>query len=398
VPSHSKAPPRSGGKRGSSGTEIAARQRELYTLPLDQFTRARDALAKEVASKGRAKEAQAIRKLKRPVVGAWVVNRIAQQHPERIEAFLASARALEKAHRRAMSGLSAEHLKVANRAFQQALDALLKEATASLAATGRPATGDLIRQIEESLRAAALGTEEERSTLVQGMLTRPLQSSGFGSFSPLLLVGPAPRRAAPKPERASPARRTEEAPAPAAPPSGGGKVLRGPWAPREDTAEVPAHPSPAPKRQIARPRSHPPKRQARGESAAEARRQREAELRQLRREAKQRADEAARTERSARQSVVRTQAVLRTTKGKTLAARRALESAESRVLRAREALEAAEELAHRAREELEQAEESERSQEEEAARADKEAAAAERAVAQARHQLKQAESRLHHWA
>jgi hypothetical protein len=382
VPSHSKAPPRSGGKRGSSGTEIAARQRELYALPLDQFTRARDALAKEVSSKGRAKEAQAIRKLKRPVVAAWVVNRLAQEHPERIETFLASARALEKAHRRAMSGLSPEHLKEANRAFQQALDALLKEVTASLAATGRPATGDLIRQVEETLRAAALGTEEERSTLVQGMLTRPLQSSGFGSFSPLLLVGPAPRRAAPAP-----------------PPSGGGKVLRGPWSPREDTAEAPAHPSPAPKRQIAPPRPHPPKRQqARHESAAEAGRQREAELRQLRREAKQQANEAARTERSSRQSVVRTQAVLRTTRGKTLAARRALESAEARVLRAREALEAAEELALRAREELEQAEESERSHEEEAAHADEQAAAAERALTQARRQLEQAESRLHHKA
>lgn len=380
MPSRSKAPPRSGGKRGSSGTEIAARQRELYALPLDQFTRARDALAKEVSSKGRAKEAQAIRKLKRPVVAAWVVNRLAQQHPERIETFLDSARDLEKAHRRAMAGLSPEHLKEANRAFQQALDALLKEVNASLAATGRPTTGDLIRQIEETLRAAALGTEEERSILAQGMLTRPLQSSGFGSFSPLLLVGSAPRRAAPA---TSPS------------PSGGGKVLRGPWAPREDTAEVPAHPSPAPKRHIAPPRSRPPKRQARDESAAEARRQRESELRQLRREAKQRANEAARAERSARQSVVRTQAVLSTTKGKTLAARRALESAEARVLRAREALGAAEELARGAREELERAEESELTQEEEAARADEEAAAAKEALTQAHHQLEQAESRLH---
>jgi hypothetical protein len=395
VASHSKAPPRSGGKRGSRGTELAARQRELYALPLDQFTRARDALAKELASKGRAKEAQAIRKLKRPVVAAWIVNRLAQQHPERIETFLASARALEKAHRRAMSGLPPEHLKEANRAFQQALDALLKEVNASLAETGRPATGDLIRQAEETLRAAALGTEEERSTLVQGILTRPLQSSGFGSFSPLLLVGPTPRRAAPKSESAPPARRTEETPAPALPPSGGGKVLRGPWAPREDTAEVPARPPPAPKRQIATPRPHPAKRQARDKSAAEAWRQREAELRRLRREAKQRADEAARAERSARQSVVRTQAVLRTTKGKTLAARRALESAEARALRAREALEAAEELALRAREALEQAEESERSQEEEAAGAEEQAAAAERALTQARRQLEQAESRLH---
>lgn len=393
--SRSKAPPRSGGKRGGTGAELAARQRELYALPPDQFTRARDALAKELASKGQSKEAQAIRKLKRPVVAAWVINRLAQQHPERIETFLASARALEKAHRRAMSGVAAEPFKEANRAFQQSLDALLKEVNASLAATGRTATGDLIRLVEETLRAAALGTEEERSALVQGVLTRPLQSSGFGSFSPLLLVGPVPKRASPKPAAPPPARRTEAPPEPTPPRSeGGGKVLRGPWALREDTVEAPARPSPATKREIAPPPPRPSKRQAREESAAEARLQREVELRQLRREAKQQADEAARAERNARQSAVRLHAVLRTARGKTAAARRTLESAEARVQRAREALEAAEELALRAREDLERAEESERAQEEEVVQADEQAASAERTLTQARRQLEQAESRM----
>lgn len=381
--SRSKAPPRSGGKRGGTGAELAARQRELYALPPDQFTRARDVLAKELASKGQSKEAQAIRKLKRPVVAAWVINRLAQQHPERIEAFLASARALEKAHRRAMSGVAAEPFKEANRAFQQSLDALLKEVNASLAATGRPATGDLIRLVEETLRAAALGTEEERSALIQGVLTRPLQSSGFGSFSPLLLVGPVPKRASPKSAAPPPARRTEAPPEPTPPPSEeGAKVLRGPW------------PSPAPKRESAPPPPRPSKRQAREESAAEARRQREVDLRQVRREAKQQADEAARAERNARQSAVRLHAVLRTARGKTAAARRALESAEARVQRAREALEAAEELALRAREDLERAEEAERAQEAEAVQADEQAASAERVLTQARRQLDQAETRL----
>ncbi|HYH97210.1 hypothetical protein [Hyalangium sp.] len=380
--SHSKAPPRSGGKRGSSEAEIATRQRELYALPLDQFTRARDALAKELASKGRAKDAQAIRKLKRPVVGAWVVNRLAQQQPEHLGEFLDSARALEKAHRRAMSGLASEPFKEANRAFQQSLDALMKDITALLAATGRPATGDLIRQVEETLRTAALGTEEERTVLTQGTLTQPLRSSGFGSFSPLLLVGPSPAHTSRKPARAPPGRRPEKPPAPPAPapPPAGGKVLRGPWTPREDEVEAPARPPPAAKPRIAPPVPHPPKRQAREAAAAEARHQREAELRQLRREAKQRADEAARADRSARQALVRTQAALRTTKGKTLQARRALENAESQVRRAREALEGAEEA--------------ERVQAEEASRVDEQATAAKRELTHARRHLEQAESRV----
>jgi hypothetical protein len=380
VSSHSKAPPRSGGKRGSTEAEITARQRELYALPLDQFTRARDALAKELASKGRAKDAQAIRKLKRPVVGAWVVNRLAQQQPKHLGEFLDAARALEKAHRRAMSGLASEPLKEANRTFQQALDALMKDVTALLAATGRPATGDLIRQVEETLRTAALGTEDERTILTQGTLTQPLRSSGFGSFSPLLLVGPSPARTSRKPAKAPPSRQSEKPPEPPAPapPTAGGKVLRGPWAPREDGVEAPARPPPTAKPHIAPP--HPPKRQAREAAAGEARHEREAELRQFRREAKQRADEAARADRSARHALVRTQAALRITKGKTLQARRALENAESQV--------------RRAREDLERAEEAERAQAEEASRVNEQAVDARRELTQARRHLEQAESRV----
>jgi len=397
VASHSKAPPGSRGKQGSTDADIAARQRELYALPLDQFTRARDALAKELAAQGRTQEAQTIRKLKRPVVAAWIVNRLAQQQPEHLDKFLAAAHALEMAHRRAMSGLASEQLKDANRAFQQALDALMKDVNASLTELGRDATGDLIRQVEETLRAAALGTAEERAILVRGTLTQPLRSSGFGSLSPLMLVGPSPERTAPKPAKPPPSRRPEKAPerpAPAPPPTHA-KVLRGPWTPREEEAEAPARAPPSPKPHAAPPVSPAQKRKAREAAEAEARNQRDAELRQLRREAKQGADEAAQAERNARHALVRTQAALRTTQGKTLQARRVLEAAEAKVLHAREALEAAEELAREAREELQRAEEAERAQSEEAERADEQAAVAERALTQARRHLEQAESRLH---
>ncbi|MFL5346667.1 MAG: hypothetical protein ACJ8AT_17945 [Hyalangium sp.] len=381
--SHSKSPPRSRGKRGSSEAELSARQRELYALPLEEFTRARDALAKELAAKGRAQDAQAIKKLKRPVVAAWVVNQLAHQHPDHLEELLAAARSLEKAQRRAMSGLASEPLKEANRAFQRALDTLMKDVTTSLAATGRPAMGDLIRQVDETLRTAALGSEEDRSTLTQGMLTRPLHSSGFGPFSGLELVGAATDRAPRRPEKPPPSPRPAkpaERPAPSAPPTGG-KVLHGPWKPQ-----------PAPPKRTAPPPA--PRRPSRAETQAQARQQREVELRQLRREARQQAEQANQAERNARQSVVRTNAVLRTAEAKTRHARGALEAAETKAQKAREALEAAEEQARRAREALEAAQEAEQAQAEEASRAEEEARAAEQALTQARRHLQQTESRL----
>jgi hypothetical protein len=397
VPSHSKEPPRSGGKRGSNGAELSARQRELYALPLAEFTRARDALAKELASKGKTKEAQATRKLKRPVVAAWVVNQLAHQHPDHLEELLAAARSLEKAQRRALSGLAPEPLKEANRAFQRALDALMNDVNASLAATGRPAMGELIRQVDETLRTAALGTEEDRSALTQGMLTQPLRSSGFGAFASLELVSPsAPspqRRPAKPPPSPRPAKPIEPpAPAPAAHPAGG-KVLHGPWVRREKD-EAPARKPPPPERPVSPPAPRPSKKQSREEARAEARQQRDAELRQLRREARQQAEEAAQAERNARQTVVRTNAVLRTAEGKTRHARQVLEAAEAKAQKAREALEAAEEQARRARGVLEAALQAEREQAEEASRAEQAAQSAEQALTQARRHLQQAESHL----
>lgn len=395
--SRSKAPPGSRGKQGSSEAEIVARQRALYVLPLDQFTRARDALAKELATEGHTQEAQAIKKLKRPVLPAWIVNRLAQGQPEHLDQFLSSAHALELAHRRAMSGLAADQLKDANRAFQQSLDVLMKDVNASLSELGRDATGDLIRQVEETLRAAALGTAEERTILARGTLTQPLRSSGFGSLSPLMLVGPAPERPAPKPPKPPPSHRPEKAPERPAPTPhrADAKVLRGPWAPREEEEQIPVRTMPSPKPHAAPAESPAEKRKAREEAEAEARHQRDAELRQLRREAKQSADEATLAEKNARHNLVRAQAALRTMKAQTLQARRVLETAETKVLRAREALEAAEELARQAREELQNAEEAERAQTEEAERADEQAAVAERTLTKARRHLEQTESRLH---
>lgn len=398
--SHSKAPPGSRGKQGSSEAEIAARQRALYVLPLDQFTRARDTLAKELSTEGHTQEAQAIKKLKRPVVPAWIVNRLAQGQPEHMDQFLSAAHALELAHRRAMSGLATDQLKDANRSFQQALEVLMKDVNASLGELGREATGDLIRQVEETLRAAALGTAEERAILARGTLTQPLRSSGFGSLSPLMLVGSAPARTVPKPPKSpkpAPSRPPEKAPERPAPVPhrAEAKVLRGPWTPREEEEQIPVRTIQRPKPHAAPAESPAQKRKAREEAEAEAQQQRDAELRQHRREAKQRADEAVLAEKNARHALVRIQAALRTTKAQTLQARRVLETAEAKVLRAREALEAAEELARQAREELQNTEEAERAQTEEAERADEQAAEAERALTQARRHLEQAESRLH---
>lgn len=387
VASRPKTPSRSGGKRGTPPEdELLSRQRALYSLPLGEFTHARNALAKELKAKGQTKEATATQQLKRPVVTAWAVNQLAHRAPEKIEALLAAARTLEAAHRKALSGLGPQALKEANRAFQQTLDALMTEAHRLLSTEGRAITSELFRQAEETLRAAALGTEEDRATLAQGMLTQPLQQAGLGAFSPLTLMGSSPaarpeRRVQERPSNRQ-AAKSAPAPAPARPVSHGGVVLKGPWEPRKVEPRAPPPPAPPPEA--------PSKRQLREEHAAEQKRSRTEELHQRRREAEQQARETqARLERTTqlqqRRRELKQQAerAERTQRGATLEVARAqayLKSAEVKTLRMRQAFEQA------------QAAERERAEAVEQARA--QAQAAEQALEQARSELQEVEESL----
>jgi hypothetical protein len=380
VASRPKAPSRQGGKRGGQEEDVLSRQRALYVLPLEEFTSARNALAQELKTKGQTQQAQATRQLKRPVVPAWVVNQLAQRSPEKVEALLAAARTLESAHRKALSGHGPEALKEANRAFQQTLDGLMAEAHKTMATQGRAVTSELFRQVEETLRAAALGTEEDRATLSQGMLTQPLQQSGLGAFSPLTLIGPSARE---RPERRvqerPSARRSAARPpveaAPSPPASRGGVVLKGPWAPRKEEAPPLAPPEAPTKRHLRKEqeaqdkrkraeelhqRRHEAQQQAR---EAQARIKRTAELQQRRREAKHQLERVERAERSASLEVARTQAALKAAEVKTLRMRQAFEQAQEAereraevVERARAQAEASAQALEQARRELQELE------------------------------------------
>ncbi|MDY7233127.1 hypothetical protein [Hyalangium rubrum] len=366
--------------------------------------RARNALAGELKTQGQTKQAQATRQLRRPVVAAWAVNQLVHHAPEKLERLMEAARALEKAHRRALSGLGAEDLKVANRAFQQALDPLMAEASATLSAAGRPPTSELTRQIEETLRAGSLGTEEERAPLAQGMLTQPLRQSGFGALSPLLLVGPSPEaRTRPKARAQKPTPRATRPPAPTTPaPPAEGVVLRGPWRTRDEAEEAPEPPAPPPKRQSRETRTS----QAQAQRAAkleqrrqenrkraleaEARRNRDAELARLRQETKQRARDAeARRERDAELTRLRREARQQVER-----AERTERGASLDVKRAEALLKAAQAKTQRMREAFEQAEAAEQQRAEEVAHVREEAQTATRALEQARSALRELDSRL----
>jgi hypothetical protein len=166
----------------------------LYQLPLEEFTPARNALAKEAGADGAA-----IKKLQKPPLAAWAINQVYWRNRPAFHAFTASASALRSAHTAVVSGKKGD-LRAAGEAHEQALESVLKTALAILRDSGHPVTDATKQAIATTLRALPASAD------APGRLSRTLQPSGFELLAGLPSVASA---AATKREAAS----TKERPA-----------------------------------------------------------------------------------------------------------------------------------------------------------------------------------------
>jgi hypothetical protein len=145
---------------------------DLYTLPLDQFTPARDLLARSLRSQDRGDEAQEVVKLRKPSVAAWALNRAARSNPELVQRLRESHRALREAG-------SMEAMKSASETRRRAVAALVAAAVSELRDDGRPDSPQTREKITSTLLAVATDPEGE-TQLEEGRLVRELEPSGTG--------------------------------------------------------------------------------------------------------------------------------------------------------------------------------------------------------------------------
>src|SRR5687768_9784304 len=73
---------------------------ELYTLPLDEFTKARNAIAKTLSGK----EKKDVASLVKPSLAMWVVNQLYWQDAPTYKALIDASEKLRSAHRAALNG------------------------------------------------------------------------------------------------------------------------------------------------------------------------------------------------------------------------------------------------------------------------------------------------------
>src|SRR3954466_3024782 len=97
---------------------------ELYGLPQDEFTPARDAKAKELKGDPDSKDlAAAVKKLKKPSVAAWVVNLFVRLRADQVEQVIAVGTAL----REAQEGMDGAELRALTRHRRQVTSAVTQQ-------------------------------------------------------------------------------------------------------------------------------------------------------------------------------------------------------------------------------------------------------------------------------
>jgi hypothetical protein len=187
----------------------------LLALPPARFTAARAEVARALAARGDP-AAAGVRKLRRPLGLAWVLNRLSRDHPAEVHALLDAGDRLRAGQRRAVSGAGAGALREAEGEVRERARGLRGEAERLLAAEGRPAPATTLARIELLLRVAASGPGREDLAAARLDREPAVGDAGLSGFT--LLAGggtaapPAPeRREVPGPARG--ARSTAAAPA-----------------------------------------------------------------------------------------------------------------------------------------------------------------------------------------
>ena len=141
---------------------------ELYGLPLDEFTKERDALARRLRSDGRREEAAEVAELRKPVLAAWLVNRLARERRDDVRELVAAADAVRK-------GEADAHDR-----FRRTADELVRAARDLVAGDGRKPTDAVLRDVATTLRAAAAA---DPTLLTSGRLTQPVEATGFEAMA-----------------------------------------------------------------------------------------------------------------------------------------------------------------------------------------------------------------------
>ncbi|MGZ6545414.1 MAG: hypothetical protein ACXVEI_08895 [Actinomycetota bacterium] len=161
--------------------------RALYRGAPEGFIAARDALAKRLRDEGRDGDAAEVKKLRRPTVAAWALDRLADVESDAIGELLNAGAELARAQRATLSGRDPQALRDATTTRRELIVRLTEMAAEVLRDADRSPDVHL-EGIRGTLEAASVD-ETVADRLRAGTLDRTVQpSAGFGDLTGLQLV------------------------------------------------------------------------------------------------------------------------------------------------------------------------------------------------------------------
>ena len=148
--------------------DLTTASAELYRLPRDEFTGARNELAKRLRDDGRRAEAEEVKALRKPTAAASIVNRVSRQARSDLKKLLAAGERMRKAR-------TATELRKASAAEREAITRLLGRVDE--VAGSQPAA--TMERVRETLHAAA-GDASVGARVSAGCLDKEQRLVGFG--------------------------------------------------------------------------------------------------------------------------------------------------------------------------------------------------------------------------
>ena len=165
---------------------------KLYQLPLDEFTAARNALAKETGE-------TSVKKLEKPNLAAWTVNQLYWRERKIYEDVIKAAERMRAVYKQMLAGKNAD-VRGAEDIHQEALREAKQAARRMLEEGGHPNPDVVMMPVAETLDA--LPGEEP-----PGRLTKPLRRMGFNVLEGVPISAKAgPIRSKATPDKKPPAK------------------------------------------------------------------------------------------------------------------------------------------------------------------------------------------------
>ena len=154
---------------------LAAAAAELYALPLDEFTKARNDRAADARASGDRELAEQIKQLKKPSASAWAVNMLSRHRADEVSQLLELGVAL----REAQSDLDADELRELGKQRQKLVAAVVRQARTVADELGAPIGTAAADEVGQTLQAA-LADPDAADAVTAGLLTRALTPTGWG--------------------------------------------------------------------------------------------------------------------------------------------------------------------------------------------------------------------------